>query len=216
MHTEEFRDLALPDYKKAIDAVREGEFDKAFSLISGFKEMTVRMHDALMDMVGLLLTYIAENYGEDELEKALRFRHTTFSQVHGDLSRMGIEQLLGIYSLLWRGHNSKFSIIEEKDRVIVKQEFCGSGTRMRKRGSTDPHMHLGYTKGKHKWCWDKKGVSYYCAHCCMIGIMSVEQTGRRYPICFVEYADNVDDPCFWYFYKDEKSIPKKLLQQIGL
>jgi hypothetical protein len=98
---------------------------------------------------------------------------------------------------------------------------CATGGRMRRaieneRKSTGNSelSETGKTKKPYTWSWGKKGVFYYCIHCCLWHeILPIEWRG--YPIKIAEYSEDPMAPCYFYFYKDPKLIPDYYFTRVG-
>jgi hypothetical protein len=108
-----------------------------------------------------------------------------------------------------RGHYSKFTITEEADRYVFRYDPCGSGGRLLRTSS------VGVTKKGYPWSWGKKGISYYCTHCCLLfEIIPIELRG--YPIAIVHCPEKPEDPCIHYYYKKPGLVPEKYFERVGM
>jgi len=166
------------------------------------------MHDILADFPDVALTYIAESCGEGEIIKVLRQRY--FDRAKAFVSTIkGPREALERLVEQQRAHFSNFSVHEEKDRYVVCADPCGSGGRLRRI------KNVGITKKAYPWSWGKKGIPYYCCHCCVyFEIIPIELTG--FPIRINEVTDNPLDPCIHYYYKRPELIPEKYYKRIGM
>ena len=73
-----------------------------------------------MDTVWTLLTYIGKHYGDDEVIKALRFRHSCQAQVAERMLGMSPEDAVRFKTMLHRVHRSKMTLTEEEDSLCIK------------------------------------------------------------------------------------------------
>ena len=113
---------------------------------------------------------------------------------------------------------------EEDDRFGVRFAPCGSGGRTFTGDAvegtpprTDAPYSWGVLEEEHDWAWRKKGVCYYCAHCCVIlEQMPIDAFG--YPVRVVEppvRGQEGDDRCTWFMYKDPTQVPEHYYQRVG-
>jgi hypothetical protein len=109
---------------------------------------------------------------------------------------------------------------EDKEKISMILDPCGSGGRMMRVGEidglpprTEAPFFFGKTRKPYSWSWGKKGVPYYCAHCCVLEILDVERFG--FPRRVVQFPKKPDQPCTWLFYKDPNAIPDIYFTRIG-
>ena len=59
----------------------------------------------------------------------------------------------------------------------------------------------------------RAGVPYYCAHCTLNELLSMEWGGH--PLWATEYQDDAARPCAWHFYKRAELIPTEVYERAG-
>jgi hypothetical protein len=182
------------------------------------------VHDMYVNWSWAFFTYIANTYGEAELEKALRsvlgsyyrarYDKVMASDVQTQL-QLTVEGLRG--HLMWPGRQGEIAVEEEADRYKLTLAPCGSGgvARERVESGAEPRPELfGFSKEAHPWTWGKTRVCHYCAHCAMVNeIMAIENYGH--PMRVTEYPENAASPCVWYIYKDPRKIPAEYYERVG-
>jgi hypothetical protein len=169
-------------------------------------------------------TYIADTYGEAELEKAYRsilgsyYRARYDKAMAADVTtqlRLTVEGLRG--HLMGPGRQGEIAITEEEDRYVLSLDPCGSGgvARERVESGNEPNRQLfGFSKKPHDWTWGKDRVCYYCGHCAFVNeILAIEHYGH--PMRVTEYPERAEDPCVWYVYKDPAKIPAEYYERVG-
>ena len=205
---DDLQELSIPTWELVSESIRKNKIDEALKYLSYGCSENMRMHDGSILFTSMLLNYLAINFGENQIEKMLRERYVprveewlkTLPDVQGSLYRI---------SESMRGHFSKFTIKEEKDRYVFRFDPCGSGGRLMR---TSP---VGVTKKAYPWSWGKKGISYYCTHCCLLfEIIPIEIRG--YPISVVCCPEKPTDPCIHMYYKQPNLIPKKYFERLGM
>jgi hypothetical protein len=214
-----------------------GDTVRARAMLDTFKESWRRIHDRDVDHCYGLMNEVKVRVGEPAVEDMLRsvllplftWRYSKF-----DIDKhpwdQGLETLLYVACEAMRGHLSgprrdgNFELIEEPERWVVRFDPCGSGGRS-VRGDTiegtgprmDPPYNYAVTEEKYDWAWNKKGVCYYCAHCCVLmEQMPIDRFG--YPVRVVEpplYPNERDAKCTWYMYKDPTKVPAEYYERVG-
>lgn len=227
----------LSQVQKFVKHCHREEADEALTMLDTMKESWRRIHDRDVDHTYGLMNEVAERLGEhrirDMYERVLlplfTWRYDRF-----DIDKHpwdeGLETLLYVAMEAMRGHlvgpnrQGDMEFYEEEDRYVLRFDPCGSGQRTL-RGDviegTPPRMQPPYnwavTKEEYDWAWNKKGVCYYCAHCCVLmEQMPIDRFG--YPVRVVEppVYDNANEwKCTWYMYKDPTKVPEHYYEQVG-
>jgi len=197
MLEEELKELSSSAWDRAIDAIKKMNAEEAVELINLIRSNCEKMHNQLTEWIWSLLTFIANVYGEEDVGKALRFRHECFPIKVEHLSAEELARNEAIY--MGCAHFSNISVKEEDDKFIIRKDPCGSGGRMLKQRLNDPPYNLGVTSKGYDWSWEKKGVSYYCAHCCVREEAKINAGGPK--IVEIKCPLSPEDPCYTYIYK---------------
>ncbi len=215
LRQDDVEDLAIPTADLAIEAIKSGRLVEAIELIEYGRGEDTRIHDAFVAIMDALCTRIAE-YGEEEVEKAWRFRNSRRDQ-YALPGELGVQTLLemSVETAVQRGvetqrsHHGSNTVTEEHDRYVVRCDPCGSGGRLRRRS-----QNIGVTKKAYPWSWSRVGVPYYCCHCAFVNeIEPIE--ARGYPIRITVPGDKPKDPCMHYYYKKPELIPEEYFARVG-
>ena len=201
-------DLAISNFDLVSQAITAGKTGEALEYLDYARFESQANNDSFVAFVESLLTYIADNLGEEEVFKALKPRYE--ARLGEFLATVnGIEEILQRAVESQRRHHAVLSVKEEKDRYVVTYDPCGSGGRLRR---TKP---VGLTKKAYPWSWGKAGVPYYCTHCCVNWEMTgIEQQG--YPVRITLVGDKPEDPCVHLYYKKPELIPEEYFTRIGM
>lgn len=217
-------EVGISTLRQAYAAMDRGDLEKA-KRISEYARLEWQVvHDMYVNWSWSFFTYIADNYGEEELEKAMRsvlgsyyrarYDKVMASDVKTQL-QLTVEGLRG--HLMGKDRQGEVYITEEEDRFVLKLDPCGSGgiARQRVESGREPQPDLfGFSKKPGPLTWGKEKVCYYCAHCSMVNeIMAIENYGH--PMRVTEYPDKAEDACIWYIYKDPKRIPAEYYERVG-
>lgn len=229
---EPIEELGISSYDRLREAVRSGDTGTALALIDYVQIEGKGLHDLYCDWVYGLLTWIADNCGEERLPEVLAYSKDKINAVFlNQLKGLKTKkQLVQWYAEQMRAHRSgpgeqgNITVREEQDRFVISLDPCGAGGRMR-RGSevdgtparTEPPFNLGTTKKAYPWSWGKKNVSYYCLHCTVWHeLVAMQATGVPTRLVADYAPDNPQEPCTLYFYKDPAMIPEEYYTRIGL
>ena len=215
MDEKELKEISMSNVDKVLRALEEGNIEEARRSVLTMEKEAKHAHDLMVNFVWVLLTYIGKNYGEDEVLKSLRFRHSTGSQVAERMLGMSPEDAVRFKTMIHRAHHSKMTLTEEKNRYVLKLDPCNTGGRMLREGLDKPPANLGKTKKGFPESWKRKEIGYYCAHCGLHSIISVEK-GAPHPTWVYERSDNPQDPCYQYCYKRTEDVPEKYFEELGL
>lgn len=210
--------------KQAYAAMDRGDLQEAKRITEYARLEWQVVHDMYVNWSWSFFTYIADNYGEGELDKAYRkilgsyykarYDKVMASDVKTQL-QLAVEGLRG--HLMGPGRQGEIEVTEEEDRYVLKLDPCGSGGVARQRVESGKEQNpelFGFSKKRHGWTWGKDHVCYYCGHCAMVNeILSIDNYGH--PMRVTEYPENGEDACLWYIYKDPKKIPAEYYERVG-
>ena len=224
LRQDEPNEVGVSSLKLAFAAMDRGDLPEAKRIIEYARLEWQVVHDMYANWSWSFFTYIAENYGEQELEKAMRailgsYYKTRYDKVMAsDVKtqvQLSVEGLRG--HLMGPGRQGDIEVTEELERYKLKLNPCSSGgvARQRVESGAEPNPELfGFSKKAHPWTWGKERVCYYCAHCTMVNeIMAIENYGH--PMRITEYPEKAEDACVWYIYKDAKDIPAEYYERVG-
>lgn len=217
----DFGELSVPTWSIIKTAIREKRRNEALDFLRYLPREVGERVTGHMNFINKALAYIAENHGEEEVAKALRWWRNVLKDT-GYIDRvysLSIKNLIQyqaeeIRASLSLGGRRCFTVIEESDRFVLSvHTHIGRMRRMARRGGLP--SGLGVTREPHPWTWGKSGVPYYCARCCLWWeIMPIEDRG--YPVRVHEYPENPEDPCRIIYYKRPEPIPEEYFKRTGM
>lgn len=223
--------------KAEIHRILESEPQQAVEKMNVLREKWRSIHDRQADIVSGLMTVLSRRFGEEEVHVLYRdyltpmhfeWRYKHFNpRVNPWQDTLPLNLYLSIEAM--RGHlcgparQGDVELKEENDRWVISFDPCGSGLRGM-RGETaegtgsrmEAPYHFAVTEEEHDWAWNKKGICYYCAHCCeVLEKKPVQEYG--YPVRVVDAPQYPDTSakCRWYIYKDPDAVPEEYYNRIG-
>ncbi len=225
---EPVEELGISTYDRLRDAIKAGDKETALKLVDYVQIEGKRNHNGLCDMTYSLLTWIADNCGEEKVLEVHKYCREILSRVPSQLKGLKtVKQQVQWWAENMRAHRSgpgetgTIKVWEEEDKYVIEMDPCGSGGRLRRTGELDktpprtgPPYNLGKTKKAYPWSWNMKDVSYYCTHCIVWHEMLPMGAGNA-PVKVTEYNPDPNAPCRFYFYKKPELIPEKYYERVG-
>jgi hypothetical protein len=224
LRQDEPAEVGVSSLRLAYAAMERGDLAEAKRIAEYARLEWQVVHDMYVNWSWSFFTYIANTYGEAELEKAMRSVLGSYYQARYDkvmASDVKTQLQLTVEGL--RGHlmgparQGDIEITEEAERYKLSLNPCGSGGVARQRVESGHELKpelFGYVKEPGPLSWGKEHVCHYCAHCTMVNeIMAIEHYGH--PMRVTEYPEKAEDPCVWYIYKDPKKIPAEYYERVG-
>jgi hypothetical protein len=227
---EPLEELGISTYDRLRGAVEAGDKETALQLIDYLAIEGKGLHDSYSDWVYGLLTWIADNCGEERLFEVFKYSHDINSiAFYAQFKKFKtVKQFVQWFAEQLRAHRSgpgekgENKIWEEEERYVISADPCGSGGRMRRGGQLDgtpprdqSPFNFGKTKKAYSWSWGLEGVPYYCLHCSIFHEkMPIEEKGA--PVKLAEYDPDPNAPCIFLFYKSPELIPEKYYKRLGL
>ena len=225
---DDWDELGVSSWIKIKEAIKGERKQEALELVDYLPVESYLVHHNLPIWTYYLLTYIAENYGEEKIYETMR---ETGKLLHGkgivSAASMPVEEVVRFHAQVQRSHRcgpgelGNLTITEDTEKYVISFDPCGSGGSMRRAREFDkippmtglPH-NLGKTKKAYPWSWSKTNVPYYCVHCCVwLEILPVEEIG--YPLRVTLFDEDPEKPCAWAFYKKPELIPEEYFIRIG-
>lgn len=227
---EPIEELGISSYDRLRDAIESGDRETALQLVDYIQDEGGVSHDVYCDWVHALLTWVADNCGEEKLPEVLAYCREKISiTLSAQLKNVKtVKQLVQFYAEQMRAHRSgpgekgEFTLWEDQEKYVMIFDPCGAGGRMRRTSRegklpprTEPPYSLGKTKKEYAWSWHMKGIPYLCLHCSVWHEwMAIKATGA--PSKVTEYDSDPNAPCKFYFYKKPDLVPEKYYKRVGL
>ena len=172
-------------------------------------------HEMLVAWIQDLLTYVAATWGEEAvLDSILETHQSIWGDRYARWDQMTPEEKLALTVEGMRGghfsgarRRGDMMLADDGDRYRMVMDPCGSGGVLR-RGDPEtgrppyPIDWDGVNREPHLWTWQKTGIHWYCAHCC-ISMEWLPGRRRGRPLRPLDHALDPAAPCTWYVYKDE-------------
>jgi hypothetical protein len=224
LRQDELAEVGVSSLRLAYAALDRGDPDEAKRIVEYARLEWQVVHDMYVNWSWAFFSYIAQTYGEAELERAMRSILGSYYRARYDKVmatdvksqvQLAVEGLRG--HLMGPGRQGQIEIIEQPERYKLVLDPCGSGgvARQRVEGGREPRPDLFLFSSKPQpWTWGKERVCLYCSHCAMVNeVLAIEHYGH--PMRVTEYPEKAEDPCVWYIYKDPSRIPAEYYERVG-
>jgi len=215
MDPKELTELGTSNLDKVLQALDRGDISAAREHALTMEREAKHAHDIMTEFVCVLLTYIGKHYGDDEVVKAMRLRHSGQPQVAERMLGMSPEDAVRFKTMIHRAHHSTMQVTEEPDRYVLRLDPCNTGGRILREGLDKPPVNIGRFQKALPETWNQTDVPYYCGHCAMHAITGVEK-GAPHPTWIYDRPKKPGDPCFQYCYKRTEDVPDEHFTELGL
>jgi hypothetical protein len=199
---------------KALEAIDAGDKVKAKKLALQAQKEYNHLHDGYFTWASGLLTYIYNNYGIDDVEKAERFAHTIEANlVFRPPEKKDLRSLVEHMVKMVQGHMQPVTIEEEDDKFIIAMHPCGSGQRLIQIGGYE--AGLAKIKEPHNITWQEKDFPIYCVHCPVMELLNIDNTGGYLGAVRFQSTPIESGLCKFVLYKNPDDIPERFYTRIG-
>lgn len=211
--------MQTPLWEQAKIALGRGKSDEAAALIDRAVTQWRSLQDYSINWVTSLLSFIADELGEEAVERALRrngddFIHARRMEGDGEWDALPAAVRAKVIA---RAMVANFGAVEvdEDDEKIILSFRCGTGGRMIDEGRYDddggPYHTLREPAPR---TFNRDSLPVYCAHCSVNNeIQSVEWGAAPTSIEFP--PEHPGESCVHHVYKDVGAIPAEAYRRIG-
>jgi hypothetical protein len=213
----EVEKMETPVWDQAKAAIDAGDLDDAKQLIDRAVQQWAGLQDYSINWITSLLTFVADELGEDAVERALRKTGNEFVRPRrstgtewGDVPAAQRAKVISRAMLANLGEVE----VSEDDEKIVLAFRCGSGGRLIDDGryvGDHPYRTLHEPSGR---TFMRDELPVYCAHCSVNNeIQPVEWGGVPTSIEFP--PEQSGERCIHHVYKDVDAVPADAYVRIG-
>ncbi len=221
-------DLGTPTTKLIAETIDDEKLDDAKKLAAYSLAEGKSLHDLFCDWIWSLLTYLAEEHGEEEVYRALRASQGGWMlrRTWQGFLTMDVAARVQLTAEMMRTHmcgpeqDGTATISEDDEKFTIVMDPCGSGGRMRRGDPVDgtpsrlgSPYNFGVTQAAHDWSFGEREVPYYCVHCAINEKLPLEWGGH--PLWVTDYQADARKPCAWRFYKRAEDIPEHYYTRAG-
>lgn len=213
----EIEKMETPVWDQAKAAIDAGDADRAKALIDRAVGQWAGLKDYSINWITSLLTFVADELGEDAVERALRTTGDEFVR-----PRRTSETAWGSVPAAQRAKviaramvaNMGEVDVSEDDEKIVLAFRCGSGGKLIDDGRYEgEHAYRTLTESGGR-TFSRDALPVYCAHCSVNNEMQPVEWGDT-PTSIEFPPERPGEPCVHHVYKDVDAIPADSYVRIG-
>ena len=213
----EIERMQTPLWEQATAAIDAGDLDGAKELIGRAVRQWSSLEDYSINWIASLLTFVADELGEEGVERALRVTGEEFVRPRRDTGvEWGDLPAAQRAKVIARSMLANMGAVEvsEDDEKIVLSFRCGSGGKLIDDGRYEGEHAYATLHERAGRTFMRDDLWVYCAHCSVNNeIQPVEWGGAPTSIEFP--PERAGQPCVHHVYKDVSAIPDAAYARIG-
>lgn len=221
-----FTQEELDDFRKgfselAIEAIEEGDLERAKELLRTEHKTHNMNHDLFIREIAHLYSIIYKEFGEEYCMDVIK-KVSGFSAAKElvDLRRDDFRGWIKWRTDMDRQHSPHpDTIVEEDDEKIVLKVKCASGGMLIDDGSYDGEDSFGRFKKPTVDTWGETDMPLYCGHCHwvheVLPILAGGQ-GNQFWVHETPFPKKPGDRCVHVVYKDPADIPAAYYERLGM
>jgi len=199
--------------KRGVDCITEaieaGDLDRAKYFAERMHRESLAMHDALIDWITSILSYVGRRFGDAVLYEAHREGCKAWvAPLTEAFKAADFRHRAVILTKILRGHMMPLRIEEDDEKLTFVMEPCGSGGRQIQNGKyQSPHGFLRI-KSAQPLTLGREDFPVYCAHHHFEELIPRELVG--YPLFVTEPAERLGQgACRIFLYKNPSKAPER-------
>lgn len=214
----EIAKMESPLWEQAKRAVDADDREEAKVLIDRAVAQWASLKDYSINWITSLLTFVAEEMGEDAVERALRTTGETFvrprRETGTDWGALPAAQRAKVIARSMLANMGSVEVTEDDDKIVLAFR-CGSGGRLIDEGRYDGEHAYATLRERAGRTFMRDELPVYCAHCSVNNeIQPVEWGGS--PTSIEHPPERAGEACVHHVYKDVDAMPPEVYVRIGL
>jgi hypothetical protein len=213
----EIEKMETPVWEQAKAAIDAGDAEGAKALVDKMVGQWAGLKDYSINWITSLLTFVAEELGEEAVERALRKTGDEFVRPRRDTGTawedVPAAQRAKVIARAMLGNMGRVDVSEDDEKIVLSFR-CGSGGKLIDDGRYEgdhPYWTLRERGGR---TFMRDELPVYCAHCSVNNEMQPVEWGSV-PTS-VEYPQaGKGEPCVHHIYKDARAVPDEAYVRIG-
>jgi hypothetical protein len=209
--------MQTPLWEQAKSAIDAGDAAAAKDLVDRAVAQWASLKDYSINWIASLLTFIADELGEEAVERALRKTGDEFVRPRrdtgADWGSLPAAQRAKVIARSMLGNMGAVEVTEDDEKIVLSFR-CGSGGKLMDDGRYAGEHPLRTLRERSGRTFMQDALPVYCAHCSVNNeIQPVEWGGTPTSIEFPVAAPG--DRCVHHVYKDVADIPATAFDRIG-
>jgi hypothetical protein len=213
----EVEKMQTPLWDQAKAAIDAGDPEGAKALIDRAVTQWSGLKDYSINWITSLMTFIADELGEEAIERALRKTGDEFVRPRRDSGTqwgdVPAAQRAKVIARSMLGNMGAVEVSEDDEKIVLAFE-CGSGGKLIETGAYEgehPYRTLTETSGR---TFMRDSLPVYCAHCSVNNEIQPVEWGET-PTSIEHPPERAGERCVHHIYKDVNAIPDEAYVRIG-
>lgn len=213
----EIAKMETPIWEQAKAAIDAGDGAQAKVLIDRAVTQWASLKDYSINWITSLLTFVAEELGEDAVERALRKTGDEFVRPRRttgtEWGSLPAAQRAKVIARAMVANMGKVEVSEDDDKIVLAFQ-CGTGGKLIDDGryaGDHPYWTLREPGGR---TFSRDELPVYCAHCSMNNEIQPVEWGSS-PTSIEFPPEHPGEPCIHHVYKDVAATPAEAYVRIG-
>jgi hypothetical protein len=213
----EIAKMQTPLWEQAKAAIDAGDAEGAKTLVDRAVGQWASLKDYSINWIASLLTFVAEELGEEAVERALRKTGEEFVRPRrdtgADWSSLPAAQRAKVIARSMLGNMGEVEVSEDDEKIVLAFR-CGSGGKLIDDGRYEGEHALHTLRERAGRTFMEDDLAVYCAHCSVNNEIQPVEWGEA-PSSIEYPARAPGDRCVHHIYKDVADIPAAAYERIG-
>lgn len=209
--------MRTPLWEQARAAFVAGDRDAGERLLDDAVRQWRSLQEYSINWITVLLSFIADELGEEAVERALRRTGDDFVAPRRDTGTdWDALPASARAKVITRAMVANFGTvdIDEDDEKIVLSFRCGSGGRLIDDGRYEGEHAYATLRERAGRTFMRDELAVYCVHCSVNNEIQPVEWGSA-PTSIEYPTDRPGEPCVHHVYKDVADIPDEAYRRIG-
>lgn len=214
---DEIERMQTPLWEQAKAAVDAGDGERAKELIDRSVVQWAGLKDYSINWITSLLTFVADEMGEEAVERALRRTGEEFVRPRRDTDpRWADLPAAARAKVIARAMVGNMGTVEvdEDDEKITLSFRCGSGGKLIDDGRYEGEHAYVILRERSGRTFMRDELWGYCAHCSVNNEIQPVEWGAA-PTSIEYPPERPGDPCVHHVYKDLDAMPPEVYERLG-
>ena len=214
---DEIAKMETPVWEQAKAAIDAGDGDAAKVLIDRAVTQWASLKDYSINWITSLLTFVAEELGEDAVERALRKTGDEFVRPRRttgtEWGTLPAAQRAKVIARAMVANMGEVEVAEDDEKIVLSFQ-CGTGGKLINDGRYEgdhPYWTLREPAGR---TFNRDELPVYCAHCSVNNEIQPIEWGSA-PTSIEFPPEHPGEPCVHHIYKDVADTPDEAFVRIG-
>jgi hypothetical protein len=212
-------EMTAPTWERAKAAIRAGDAEAAIELIDKGVAQWRGLQDYSINWITSMLSFIADEFGEDAVERALRRTGEEFVRPRRSTGTDWADLPARVRAkVVARAMVANFGAcdVDEDDEKITLSFRCGTGGRLIDEGRYDDQGGSYRTlRESGPRTFSRESLPVYCAHCSVNNELQPLEWGQA-PTSVEHPPTQPGERCVHHVYKDPGAMPAEAWTRLGL